>query len=90
MADQTSRSDMAARLASTVQHAQHEKNRREGMTGFGGRDGADAKQRQALWRKAAPSPLLPSGATMHPDGDHAAGGISDAPPLPSWTATPRR
>lgn len=90
MADRSSRNEMAERLAGNVQRAQFEKNRREGMAGFGGRDGADAKERQALWQKAAISPLRPAGDGTHPDGDHPAGGISDAPPLPSWSSTQGR
>jgi hypothetical protein len=90
MADHTPRNEMAERLAREVRHAQFEKNRREGMAGFGGRDGADAKERRTLWQKAAPSPLRPAGAVAHPDGDHPAGGISGAPPLPSWSSSTGR
>ncbi|MDB5378432.1 MAG: hypothetical protein JWR00_2878 [Rubritepida sp.] len=87
MADQTPRNEMAQRLARNVQHAHFAKSFASALAGFGGRMGANTRERLRLWRKAAPSPLPPA-AFPRPDGDHPAGGISDAPPLPFWpTAT---
>lgn len=90
MADHTPRNEMAEQLASNVQRARFARSFASALAGFGGCMGGNARERLMLWRKAASSPLRPSKEFPPPEGDHPAGGISDAPPLPSWSSTSTR
>lgn len=83
MTDEKRRNDMAETLAKEIRDARFAKSYASAMAHFGGRAAPDAKERLMAWRKAAPSPFQHEGPS--PEGDHEAGGISDAPPLPSWT-----
>lgn len=90
MADHTPRNEMAQRLATNVQRAHFAKGFAGALKGFGGRPGANAHERLMLWRKAAPSPLRAFVEFPSPEGDHPAGAIGDAPPLPSWSSASAR
>lgn len=89
MANQTPRNEMAERLADTVRHARFAKRLAGALAGFGGRLGGDSRERLMLWRKAMPSRLGPRDARSS-EGDHEAGGIGQAPPLPSWPSATGR
>ncbi|WP_424811696.1 hypothetical protein [Roseococcus sp. YIM B11640] len=75
---------MAQELARKVRDARFARGHREAMAGFGGHDEASAGDRRRAWRKATPSPLRPARGVMHPNGDHRAGEVNEAP-LPAWT-----
>lgn len=89
MTDEKRRNDMAETLAHEVRDARFARSYASAMAHFGGRAVPDAKERLTAWRHAAPSPFRASADRPAPAGDHEAGGISDEPPLPSWTGVHR-
>jgi len=84
------RNDMAETLARKVRDARFARSYASAMAHFGGRAVPDAKERLTAWRHAAPSLFRASGGRPAPAGDHEAGGIGEAPPLPSWSTAAGR
>ncbi|TCH96350.1 hypothetical protein EJV46_20430 [Roseococcus sp. SYP-B2431] len=68
MANQTPRNEMAERLADTVGHARFAKSYSGAMAHFGGRGGADEKERLMAWRQARAAPQRAPAEEPPPEG----------------------